>query len=86
MGWWCAQHIAENVINNEIFALEVTNDSCVFDLSALTGMNNSQYVILKMQLGEWMQISGRQKGVQDYLYSVYVSMCQNSEYPQYGFC
>lgn len=72
MGWWRVQHIAENVINNEIFALQVTNGSCMFDLSALTGMNKSQYVILKMQLGEWMQVIWKTERSTGYLYSVYV--------------
>lgn len=46
-GWGCAQHIAGIVIHDEIPAFQVTNGSCVFDLSALAGGSDSQRIILQ---------------------------------------
>lgn len=56
----------------------------MFDLSALTGMNKSQYVILKMQLGERMQVIWKtERGTSLSIFSLCV--CQNSEDSQYCF-
>lgn len=42
----------------------------MFDLSSLTGVNNSQDINLKMQFGQHMQASGRLEEGQGYLYLV----------------
>lgn len=59
-------------IQSEISALQVSSGFCVFDLSALTGVKNSQRIILISQSGGWTQMSARLEGVQGYLYSLRV--------------